>query len=221
MSQGNTDRDRDTESNERTESMTMADPSQVEAAVKSEWGSDGAATRKSGRETVAKGEETVDAMFAADGTVAKNAGADESEVIGTLGNVAITKEDVAAMRDNQKSDGELLREIRDELRRRGPPAQGPGVGDGGDRGTVSKSETVLKGEDVEDILATFREETGKTLADAGGVESFVEWLEERVYTDGPGGGPKEQEVLEGVKDRMGELEEKVRDAVSAAEENPA
>jgi hypothetical protein len=156
-----------------------------------------------------------------DGTVAKNMRTDESEAVGTIGNVAITKDDVAAMRDRNKSDGEILREIRDELRRRGPPSQGPAVGDGGDRGTVSKSETVLKGEDVEDILATFREETDKTLADTNGVERFVEWLEERVYTVGPGGGPKEQEVLEGIRDSMDELEERVREAVAAAEENAA
>jgi hypothetical protein len=216
MSQGNTDRDRDAAGTEGTESMGMADPTEVEAAVKSAWGTK-ETTRKSAQETA---EDAVDAMFE-DGTVAKNMRADESEVVGTVGNVTITKDDVAAMRDRNKSDGEILREIRDELRRRNPPAQGPAVGDGGDRGTVSKSETVLKGEDVEDILATFREETDKTLADTNGVERFVEWLEERVYTVGPGGGPKEQEVLEGIRDSMDELEERVREAVAAAEENAA
>jgi hypothetical protein len=196
--------------------MDMADPAQVQEIVESEWGSDRETTRKTAQETA---EDAVDAMFE-DGTVAKNMRTDKSEVVGTIGTVTITKDDVAAMRDRNKSDGEVLREIRDELRRRNPPTQGPAVSDGGDRGMVSKSR-VLKGEDVEDILATFREETDKTLADTNGVERFVEWLEERVYMDGPGGGPKEQEVLEGIRDSMDELEERVREAVAAAEENAA
>lgn len=152
--------------------------------------------------------------------IRKDAGED---VVTTFGNVAITERDVAKMRDRNKSPEELLREIRHELREDGPVAQGQGptVGDGGNRGTVSKSETVLKEEDVEDILANFRKDTGVSLADPGGVETFREWLEERVHGDGPGGGPKEQEVLEGIADSIAELEERVRERVAEAEESAA
>lgn len=192
--------------------MTMADPTRVEEILESEWGSDRETTRKTMQEI---GEDAIDAMFEG-GTVAKNLRTDESEVVGTMGNVAFTKDDVAAMRDRNKSTEELLREIRDELRGGNGVRTDGGPKRNGNRESVSKSEVVLKESDVDALMAAFTEDTGVSLADPNGVASFREWLESRVYTDGPGGGPHEEKLLEEIEEQFEELQAGVREAVEAA-----
>lgn len=206
-----------TSTERKTESMGMVDPSEAERIAKDALGtdtdteSDGETTRKSVQE---EGEDLVNRVFRPDGKLRKDTLGDDTETDGVL-----SERDLEHAQDLQKSDQEVLREIRDELRRRNGTSRGPAAGAGGS--PVSKSNVVLKSEDVEDVMEVFREETGVGLHEEGGVRKFYEWLADRVHGDGPGGGPREEKILEKVDEYFEELTERVQEAVAETEDGTA
>lgn len=219
MSQDDTDRLRDTEGTETStagETMHMADPDQIEEAVADGWGPNGDEYETTSKSLQDEGEDLIDGMFRPDGKLRKHATTEDSEGEGVFSEV-----DMERARDQNKSEREVLHEIRDELRGRNGTGRGPAGGARTGKSTVHKSDVVLKEEDVEALLEEFREDTGVSLADERGVAKFYDWLADRVFGDGPGGGPREEKIFEEIDERFDELTEQVREAVAAAEDGTA